>query len=335
MKILNIKIATFLFILLCFQNSFSGTSQQSFKPTSYKYPIMQIDISKTDGSGSQTLYKCSGATPTDCLVDMADATSLATIEAAAQNVAIAAGDYTKLKLSNCPAGSSGTTTTTIQVTGSVLVGSTTYTTSSTAAGGMQTGGTPQATSITWGCGGASVTLSTPISVTAGSSQSLSLIVDLTNAVWTDANASAGMGGCKSDSGALQDICGAVPLIVPYFGSGTPTYERYLVSHSTSGSPVQANANAQVNFAVDPNGAVFWVGVQPYFSPTSTTTGPDYNTSTRTLATNSDNTISFQTGGSSDDNRVGFTAFQRATTHTGTCKNELTSSATFNYTAYKQ
>ena len=328
--------------------SFGATNQKSFTPTKYKYPIMEIDLLKADQTDTQILYKCSGATPADCLVNMADSTDAgyAAITKAAQSVSIKVGTYTQVKLWNCLANTPGTLTTTMIVQGTVSVGSgpTTMVTSAT---GVIPGTVPADTTITWGCGGPLATLPKALVVTEGSTQSLSLLVDLTNAVWTDPTATAGMGGCFAGTGGAQGICGAIPAIVPFIGTGVATFERYLIAHATSSSAAAAltaaNANAEVNLAVDPNGVVFYSSVQPYFSETSpsaaslTNGGPDYNTNTRILSVNADGSIAFQTGGSAGDNRVGFTAFKRASDNVGasTCKNELPASATWNYSSFKQ
>ena len=329
-------------LLISCSQVWADTNQKSFTPSKYLYPIMEIDLLKADSTDTQILYKCSGATAAECLVNMADSTSAgyAAITAAAQNVSIKAGTYTQAKLWNCPAGTTGTDTTTMTIQGTASVGSG-PTTMATAATGMVAGSTPADTVITWGCGGALVTFPTPIVVAAGSTQTLSLLVDLTNSLWTDPSASAGMGGCMAGTGGAYGICGSFPLVVPYVGTGTPTFERYYIAHSsTVASPAAADENAAVNLAIDPDGDVFYAGVQPYFtesSPSSSSTtkgGPDYNTATRTFSANADGSIALQTGGSSIDNRVGFTAFSRAD-HTGTTKNELTASTTWFYKAYKQ
>ncbi|MDH4201215.1 MAG: hypothetical protein OEV66_12710 [Spirochaetia bacterium] len=325
---------------------FAGGSQASFTPTGYKYPVMKISIAQAGGLGEQVLYQCTGTTSASCMVDMADPTALAAIGTAAANASIEAATYTTINLYTCPDGSSGTSLTTISVMGTVSAGAVAggpFSTSATAAGGMLTGSTPEFTNITWACSTKSITMTTPFTVTAGSTQTLTLLVDLTNSVWTDANASPGMGGCKSDGGALQDICGVMPFIIPYFGTGTPTYERYLVAHNTV-TPVAGDENGGVNLAIDPNGSVFYAGVQPYFSATSanpanaTNGGPDYNASTRTLGINADGSIAFQTGANAVDNRVGFTTFMRTAvtvTHTGQCKNEASGATVWNYLATRK
>ena len=328
--------------------SWAGTNQKSFTPSKYKYPIMEIDLLKVDQTDTQILYKCPGATPADCLVNMADSSDAgyAAITKAAQNVSIKAGTYTQLKLWNCTANTPGTNTTTMIVQGSVLVGAG-ATPMVTGATGVSAGATPSDTTITWGCGGPLVTLPTPLVVATGSTQTLSLLVDLTNALWTDPAASAGMGGCFAGTGGAQGICGAVPAIVPYIGTGTATFERYLIAHATTNtlaaSLTLAKANAEINLAIDPNGEVFYVGGQPYFSETSPATpdtsngGPDYNAGTRVFSKNADGSIAFQTGGSLIDNRAGFTAFKRASDNvgTGTCKNESATATTWYYSSFKQ
>ncbi|MDH4263198.1 MAG: hypothetical protein OEV78_09170 [Spirochaetia bacterium] len=326
--------------------SFAGASQASFTPTGYKYPIMKISITQAGGVGEQVLYQCAGTTSASCMVDVANPTALSAIGTAAANASIEAATYTTINLYTCPDGTPGTTNTSISVMGTVpatAVAGGPFSTDTNAAGGMIAGTTATFTDITWACSTKSITMTTPFVVTAGSTQNLTLLVDLTNSVWTDANASAGMGGCKADATAAQDICSVMPLVIPYFGSGTPTYERYLVAHINAGTALAVDANAGVNLAIDGNGSVFYAGTQPYFSASSIAStdalkgGPDYNASTRTLSTNADGTIAFQTGGSAD-NRVGFTAFQRTAvgaTHTGTCKNELGTSPTWNYLATRQ
>ncbi len=337
-----------LILILCILSlgsslSYAAANQASFTPTGYQYPIMKISIMKADSTDEQSLYQCTGTTSAECLIDVTDPTALAAITTAATGVAIRIGTYTQIRLSNCPAGGGMTV---IQVKGSATIAETVHSTSSTAASGMVVAAASAAefTTIPWACGGAIVNLLNPLTVTEGGANSLSLVIDLTHSFWTTTSVS-GMGGCKAQTDvSTQGVCGVMPAIVPYFGAGSPTFERYLVSHlSGSGAPALADANAAVNIAINATGNAFWVGVQPYYSETSptvgvdaTTGGPDYNAGTRTLSTNDDGTIiAFQTGGSAVDNRVGFTAFQRVTTHTGTTKNESTAAPTWNYQAYLQ
>ena len=322
----------------------AGATQSSFTPTGYQYPIMSIQLAKADGSGAQQLYTCSGATAADCLVDLADPTALATITAAATDVAIDEGEYTQLRLSTCPAGTTGSDTMTVQVQGAVTVGADSFNTDDSALGGMSASGTPGFAAVPLGCGGAVVQLLQPLDVTAGSTQTLTLLVDLTDIVWTDANVpNPGPGGCRSDGDPTgQDLCTTIPKVVPYLGDGAPTFERYLVSHlaDSTGTPALADANAAVSLAVDENSEVFYVIVQPWYSITSPSEadaakgGPDYNASVRTFSKNADGSIAFQSGGDAMDNRAGFPAFQRMT-HEGTCKNELPTSPTWYYQAFLQ
>lgn len=318
----------------------AGTTQQSFTPSSYMYPLMKIAVAHADYTGEVALYECEGAAPADCLVDLADPTALAALSAQAQDVELNEGEYTQVTLTMCPAGTSGSDTTLVSIAGSVVVDETTYVTNAAAAGGMAEGDTPELTDVSLGCGRIGLTLIEPLVVTAGAELSLSLLVDLTDMVWTDQNAT-NMGGCKTDGSALQDICTTMPNVVPYVGSGTPNLERYLISHlSEAGEPALEDANAAVNLAVDGEGRVFWVLVQPYYSATSANWmdavkgGGDYNTQMRTVSTNEDASIAFQTGGSIEDDRVGFASFERAD-HDGICKNEDPASPEWHYRAFKQ
>jgi hypothetical protein len=318
----------------------AGATQSSFTPTAYQYPITKISLFKADSTGEQVLYQCAGATSDDCLIDVTSDSSIQTIEDAAASVQLEPGTYTSLHLASCPAGTSGSDVMNVKVQGSVQLSAGLFTTNETAVGGMVLAGTPELATIPLGCGGAVVNLIAPLVVTAGSSQTLTLLIDLTHVTWTDANA-VNIGGCRTDNGAGQDLCTTFPFIVPYLGSGTPTFERYLISHlSGAGTPLLVDANASVSFAVDSDNSVFYVEGAPYYSETSPSSydaakgGPDYFASTRVFSTNSDGSIAFQTGGSVEDNRVGFTAFQR-NTHTGTCKNEEPASPVWNYQAFKE
>src|SRR5262249_45130877 len=136
------------------------------------------------------------------------------------------------------------------------------------------------------------------------------------------------------------ICTAFPHVIPYVGSGTPTFETYHVSHlASAGTPDVVDANAEVSFAVDPAGEVFYVILNPWFSPTSpsqtdaTKGGPDYNTMVRMSTKTKDGPTASKGGGDASENRAGFTMFQR-TPPTGTCKNELPASPTWYYQALK-
>lgn len=341
MKNLITPLALLSALVFASHTAHAGTTQASFTPTGYRYPVMKISVAMADGTNEQNLFTCTGATSAECMIDLADPVALHAIELAAADVTIRSGTYTRINLENCPAGSSGSDMTTISVSGTATTDTGTFATSASAAGGMSAGTTPAFTDIPWACGGAHVTLQQPLVVTDGSSQALSLLVDLTYALWTDANATD-MGGCKSDFDPLgQDVCGSFPLVVPFVGTGTPTFERYLISHlAAPGTPALADANGAVMFGVDASNNVFYVGDQPFYSTTSPSFsnaekgGADYNASVRTFSTNSDASIAFQAGGDITDNRVGFSAFARST-HQGTCKDEALISPTWYYKAFKQ
>lgn len=326
--------------LSLFNSLFAETGEKSFTPSGYKYPIMKISIAKDDFTDMQELYSCPGTTAAECLVDLTDQSALDAVQAQAQEKEIKEGTYTRLVLNNCPAGSTGTDLTQIQVKGSVTASFVNYTTSASEASGFAVAGTPEFTQIPWGCAGAVVKLLTPVEVAEDKTSALTLTVDLTNVVWTTPMHSSGMGGCKGINGG-RGLCSAVPVVVPFVGTGVATFERYLVSHLKSeGTPELADANAAINLVSDPNNDVYYIIAQPYYSETSPSgynvdkLGPDYNTATRSFTKNADGSIQFQTGGSAEDNRVGFGAFKRET-HTGTCKNELASSPTWFYKAFKQ
>lgn len=328
-------------LLLGSSAAFAGPTQASFTPTGYKYPIMKVSLSKADFTGEVVLYECAGETSADCLVDLADEDALANLSNEAQDVELADGEYTQLVMTMCPAGTTGSDTTTVSVLGSVTVDGDELVTNATAPGGMSDTGEAEFTDISFGCGRVGLTLQKPIVASAGAELELTLLVDLTSLVWTDAGASPGMGGCKADGSTLPDVCTAIPNIVPYVGAGTPHFERYLISHlAEEGEPLLEDANAAVNLAVNEDDEVFWVIVQPFYTETSPSWvdadkgGGDYNTQLRILETNDDGSLHIQTGGGVEDDRVGFASFEREL-HDGICKNEEPASPEWFYRAFPQ
>jgi hypothetical protein len=357
MKIL--KPAFFLSGIMALLGSlaFAGAGEGSLTPTSFKIPILKVSIAKSDDTEEQSLYECPAATIAGCMVDVTDTTALDAITALASEKSIREGTYHKLNIFTCPTGSTGSDTTVVKATGSVVINGTTYYTETAGSNGVSSALTSaEETEIdTLGCATVSVTPATPITVTAGASQTLTLTVNLSNILYTTPNTSPGQGGCKAPAGGGQrGLCTNFPFVIPYLGTGTVTTEKYYIANSSTNnasSLAVTDANGQVLLAVDPDGKVFYVSTLPYFSHTSPATSSgtnggnsmlyaisrvDQNDPSLGLEFSYDstaNTVSFLTGGSLDLNGFGVDGFQRVT-HTGVTKPRTGGTAWY-YKAFKQ
>ena len=319
--------------------SYAQTGEISFTPTGFKFPIMKITLSKNAGSSGtatsatneQTLYKCSGATEADCLMDLTSQTDLDKITAASKGVSITSGTYDLLSLYSCGEGKGGDSQVSVWVKGSFTVAGTTYYTDATASGGNTSSGSTSAfTEITnWGCATKSVILATP--VTIGTAEvALTLLVDNTFFANSVPSTSSGMGGCKAAGGG-RGICVNIPALLPYVGADAVTTKRFKLAHNITSTSGITDAKANTVVIVPMAGTTpLTVFAGPYYSETSAATngnssaptdgtngGPSYNTATdiATFKANSDGTIAFSQGSSGDSYAGVFTAFQ-LTDHSG-------------------
>lgn len=338
--------------------SHADTGDISFTPTGLKFPIVSIALVKNNGSvgtainltKSQTLYQCSGATESDCLIDLASQADLDKISNAAQDVKVENGIYDGVTLTSCIGAKSGSDTVSIWLKGSFTTGGQTYYTDPTASnlnGVTTAGSSADFTEITnWGCSTKLVLLPTPIQIGPADTSAtptpvpttppssalgltLTVLVDNTFLANSKASTSPGEGGCKAQTGGHRGVCVNIPALLPYVGTDTVTTKRFLVAHSGTSSVVDAKANAIVIVPLAGT-TPLTAFAGPYFTETSaagngntsntntTDGGPSYNTSTdlSTFKVHNDGTIEFKQGGSLDNNAAAFTNFTLGT-HSGT------------------
>jgi hypothetical protein len=330
----------------------ADTGDGSLTPTSYKIPIMKVSISKSDGTDEQTLFSCATDVPDNCMLDLNDTTVLDAITAAAGTKSIKVGSYTKINISTCP--SSGNASINVKATGSLDIGGTTWRTEDSINGVSTAIGTAQETTIAWACSTVTVNPTQPIEVTEGGTNTLTLTVNLSNVMYTAAATSPGAGGCKAPVGGGRGLCTNFPFVIPYVGAGTVTTERYLVAFDSVNATALAvaDANGQIQLAIDPSGNVFYAGTSPYLSNTSPSgvsathggNGMNYALSRVSQTDPSQgmqfsydataNTVAFKVGGSLDAQSFGVTGFQRVTTQTGQTAPK-TGGTVWQFKAFKQ
>ena len=249
-----------------------------------------------------------------------------------------------LNLYSCADGRGGSSQVSVWLKGSFLEdsSSTTYYTDETSASGLSSSATSATfTEISnWGCSTKAIILASPIIVgstntstststgssptptpTASLTQTLTVLVDPTYLANSSSNNSAGMGGCKVAPGGGRGVCVTIPAVLPYVGTDTTTTKRFLIAHSATSTIDDTKANAIV--IVPMAGTVpLTAFAAPYFSSTSAAGnsntsntnlvdgGPSYNTSTdvSSFRVNTDGSIQFYQGGSSDTNAGSFGTF---------------------------
>lgn len=323
---------------------FAGSGEISFTPTGFKVSIMKVALASAgDGGqpmGEQVLYTCSGATESDCLVDVTNQVELDAIAARAASVGVAAGTYDTVTLDFCRPGQGGDTPAPGFVRGSFTVPSegTTYVTDDDAgvtglravADAADEGASFVAIG-NWRCGQKSIVLPVPLVVKKDTTTPLSIVVDAKFIANSTPHVSPGMGGCRGESnGQSRGLCVNYPSIFPLVGADDSELDRFLLAHhSTDPAAIDdTKANGYVVVARSGDGGTPLIAyTRPYFSETSAGIsqrtvqdslfgGPAYlgDTIVSSFRVAGDGTVSFVTGGSMDTNSAIFPAFTLADHH---------------------
>ncbi len=217
----------------------------SFTPTSLELPVWAISLhSSTDGS-SATLYNCAGSTDADCYVDLAQTSQLTALAAKMSNVTVPTDTYDSIDVSYCQ-NSSGNANYTYQMEGSVSLAGTMYYTA-TSANGYLTSTAANEAYIAISVPGCSqeYKFTNPVTVSKNSTASITLFTTLVNMGWATNTITSYTvvgsypAGYNSQScvnnGASNYVCSNAALLIPYFGTGTPTVQYYQFTDTTAGS----------------------------------------------------------------------------------------------------
>lgn len=263
--------------------------------TSLKYPIGSIAMSDADrtaattasGNKSFKVYQCSGATPDDCLVELAQGSALANLLADAPNLAATEGDFTQINISPCVSEGQSAN---FKLTATAIIdeggGPITYYTKPVV--GLSTTGPAEEITIPSGitCGGLNSWLLNDLVIKSGgfatkdpetSTESekistktipLQLYFDIANAATASGGTSNVMAG-KPGDGCLgansQDpyICLNFPDVVGTVDETTPTVKRFLIQ-DTGGTPKFQNMVFGMYFGADTT-VPFGIYSRPFFN----------------------------------------------------------------------
>lgn len=310
----------FLLALLIPLNSFAGTNESSFTPTSVLVPIRGISL-----GGGEELYSCSG-TGDDCLVDIADPVSLAAITASAS---ISAGSYATIRVSSCKDEGSYTA----KLKGAVALGGSAHYTTSDANVLSTDINDLDYTSVEYS--GCSNEFSIPggLVVEEGTPVTLNLFATLSNIAWANKSTATVPSGCKSSGTA--SVCMAYPDVLPSVGDRTPTLETY---HIAAGGELEAKAGGQLLLIFDDSDNLLGGFGRRLFSETSAPMVANFDTPLRFASKNGDGTLTLADYGSTaDSSTMTYDSFKRES-HSGifSCPDDCGGSGPlYSYEAFKK
>ncbi len=220
----------------------TGSTVQSFTPTSLKLPIFRVSLCEGNSS-CQSVYTCSANTVADCGVELSKIdefvnalnTSAAEIEEGT-NINYVSVQY-------CPDGdTSGIQN--ITVNGTVKIRGVDYATDPTSGLVLGTSGKDAALKVSGGCG-SFYQINPAVTVSKGEATTVKMFFDAS--LYTYGGISGGASnlssypddgaGCAGSSSAY--VCAPVITIVATVDSGTPSTEQYLLTNidsSESNSP---------------------------------------------------------------------------------------------------
>ena len=328
----------------------ANTGGVSFTPSSLELPVWSITLKGSSGTSDVSIYHCTGSSDSQCYVDVATQSQLDSL-ASKGTTSITAGTYSSIDISYCQ-NSSGSTNYTYQMKGSVTSGASTYYTATQTNGYLTT---TQANNdyISFSTPGCSqeYKFPSPITISSGSTASVTLFTTLVNLAWgTNALTTysavgsyyAGYNSSNCVTSGSSAICSNSAVIVPYFGTGTPTVQYYTFADSSNSNVV----GAQIMALVDSTGAL--IGVFPGRVFATTAAGPfsfgqtgGFDSQVTTISKNTDGSyvIANSTDGTANTTSNGFylpkfqllSAVNATTTGTGTV---LTNSVSYTETRTK-
>lgn len=219
----------------------SGSTVQSFTPTSLKLPIYRVSL--CEGNSSCTsVYTCSANTVAGCSIDLGKIDAFVdALNASAQEIEEGTViNYVSVQY--CPDGDTSSIQN-ITVNGTVKIQGVDYATDPTSGIVAGTSGQDAVIKVKGGCG-SFYPVSPAATISKGSATTVKMFFDAsyfpyagTTATSSTLNSFNDDGSCLGSTSAY--LCAQVVTIVATIDSGTPTTEQYLVSNidsSTDNSP---------------------------------------------------------------------------------------------------
>lgn len=226
----------------------SGSTEQSFTPTSLKLPIFRVSLCQGN-SGCTSLYTCAANTVAGCGVELGKIDAFVdTLNASPQEIEDGTSfDYVSVQY--CPDGdSSGIQNVTLN--GTVKIQGTDYATDPTS--GLVAGTTGKDTDIkiNGGCG-SFYPIKPSITVTKGEATQVKMFFDASLYPYGGIAGGASStyvsdGSCVGSSSAY--VCAPVITIVATVDSGTPTTEQYLIANTDSSADSSPTAKVALYFS---------------------------------------------------------------------------------------
>lgn len=233
----------------------TGSTVQSFTPTSFKIPIYRVALCKGETGGCNALYTCSGSTKEECNVELSDIDAFVDALNAAPADIEDGGTFSHISVEYCSDADRAEGIQNLSIRGTLKIQGVDYATHP--ASGLVAGTTAQDVTlpVKGGCG-SFYALTEPLTVSAGTPIKVTLFFDPSLELY----GAIGGGGMDpymagySDTGCVGDkstfLCIPGITIVPTIDSGTPTTERYLLTETTTDANSSPTGKVILYFSSD-------------------------------------------------------------------------------------
>ena len=287
--------------LLCFSLVVvADNGEQSFTPSSYKFPIQSIvlstEISAEMPAGDKiTLYECTSG---DCLIELTNNIALSNADAMKE---IKVANYRYLTVTACSGNASSFEA---QVKGTVEITkdnvTTKYYSHSTEGLLEQMGATPeQAVAVTFNQCQFYHELQNDFEVSDSIEQPLTLYMDLDNVAWgrQGIKTNVAVGGCfegvTGSDGTIFSLCVGLPHLTPIASSSSPTIKRFLIRKNSQSAN---QAGGMIVLFTDDDSNILGGFSRRYFSYTSKPQAAEFDMPFKRASLNSNGAYSMKTFG---------------------------------------
>jgi len=280
---------SFLFIFFTVHQSFAGTNEGSFTPTSILVPIRAVVLEYESEDGETTsdenIYECDDDeyAESGCLVELKDKTAtnyVGTVINGENSVTVDTGTYNRIDVQYCNEPENSYTA---KLKGSVTLGGTTYYTSSTEV--LTTDEASMDYVEVEFSGRRSYNIipssdgSNEITISEGDELTFSMLVENTNIAWAKLGEKTIVSGCTENEAQDKSVCLSYPHPVPYLGTvSDPDLKIWHIDETLE----SGDTGGQVLLVFTEEGGDLIGGfTRRYFSETSEEPSGNYDTQFKT------------------------------------------------------
>lgn len=277
----------------------------------YTYEVIDGKKVRAGGLSSQDVYRCPGATPADCLVEISSPTALAALSETLRGVSVVEGDYETISVYNGLGDGDAFVKGKLRAEGAFTLQGVTYYTG--AAGPMTSAAAKQPTEfeISKGAWDFPIIANGTLSVTPDSAVTVSLFANYDALLYgIQLSSEAGdMSECPSDSSLELAICATEPAIVGYVGETSPSLEYYALAFSGSGW--YDGMTGLFVFVLDGEGNVIGIMPKQYFTGAVGAKTGNFFGAVESFTVNADGSVDMTKGTAGNPGYFSVTGFVRA------------------------